>query len=358
MNRYVLWKLLFLSLILSCGETEPASGDTDPIHRISLNETSYEVSVIDLLPKKFHYTIKAQGRIIPKRSVELSFNISGKIDKIWISNGSYIKKGAPIARLYNTSQKLELEEAQVRLKKSKMEFENLLAEFSDSLRRSYWPRIRENLSLQAGIEQSEISLRKARYQFDQSVLRAPFDGLIDGLSVSEGSLISPGEKIASLQDISKLKVSVEVLEFDISRIKSGTSVSIFPLFDPGRKSVGKVTEIDPRVKKDGYVTVIVELSYDESLIAGMSVNVQFDVPVDESLIVPSTAVVQKSGKPVVFTAEDNKAKWNYVTLGKENGKEVQIVDGLEKGQQVIVSNNLQLAHDTPIEVKTLNTQTN
>ena len=67
-------------------------------------------------------------------------------------------------------------------------------------------------------------------------------------------------------------------------------------------------------------------------------------------MVAKEAIVMKSGKPVVFTEENGLAKWNYVSTGRENGKEIEILSGIKAGQNVIVSNNLQLAHDAPIIV--------
>ena len=81
----------------------------------------------------------------------------------------------------------------------------------------------------------------------------------------------------------------------------------------------------------------------------MNCTAVIKAPASRSLIVPKEAVVMRSGKAVVFTLQDGKAKWNYVAVGKDNGKEVEIKEGVTAGQKVITTNNLQLAHDAPVK---------
>lgn len=75
------------------------------------------------------------------------------------------------------------------------------------------------------------------------------------------------------------------------------------------------------------------------------------IPARKTLLVPKEAVVIRGNRPVVFTVEGNLAKWNYVEIGRNNGVEIEIISGLTKADQVIVSNNLQLAHEAAIKIE-------
>jgi len=111
-----------------------------------------------------------------------------------------------------------------------------------------------------------------------------------------------------------------------------------------------VKEINPRVdSKTNLVNVIVQLNATKAMMPGMSVQITLKVRGKETILVPKEAVVIRSGKEVVFTLEDNLAKWNYVKIGSANGKDVAVLEGLKQNQQVIISNNLQLAHDAPVK---------
>lgn len=81
----------------------------------------------------------------------------------------------------------------------------------------------------------------------------------------------------------------------------------------------------------------------------MNASATILVPNEKSVIVPKSAVVIRNGKAVIFTYEAGLAKWNYVVVGRDNGKEVEILDGLVEGMKVIINNNLQLAHDSPVK---------
>ena len=80
----------------------------------------------------------------------------------------------------------------------------------------------------------------------------------------------------------------------------------------------------------------------------MHVQAIMSLPYDQHIVIPKEALVVRSGKFVVFTAKNKLAKWNYVTIGRENGKEIEILEGLQQGDSVIITNNLQLAHDATV----------
>jgi len=347
MNRYVL--CLWIFTVLSC-TPEKDNSTEDRSEFTQIQDSAYTVSIIEISKKKFSAPINVLGKVVPYRSVPLSFNSSGKLNEINFTNGSYVRKNAVIATLYNEREKLNVREAQVALRKANRDFEDLLAEFPDSLRRAFWPRIRENLALKAGIEQKQIALEKAELELEGTYLTAPFSGIIDGLKLQKGEIITSNTELVTIQDIQKYHVEVELLEFDVQKLSSQTNATVSTLYDQQKIYKAQIQEIDPRVKPDGYVAVKLELLGKSDFMAGMSVQVLIEVSHEESIVVPKEAVVKKSGKAVVFTVEEEKAKWNYVTLGKENDDEVQILEGIKLGNKVIVSNNLQLAHDTPVKI--------
>ena len=101
------------------------------------------------------------------------------------------------------------------------------------------------------------------------------------------------------------------------------------------------------------IQVKLQVSKPQGLLPGMSANAVIRLPQNENVIVPREALVMKSGRPVVFTFEDGLAKWNYVEVGEDNGKELEIISGIDHGKEVIISNNLQLAHDARVAVSSL-----
>ena len=129
---------------------------------------------------------------------------------------------------------------------------------------------------------------------------------------------------------------------------------VVPVALPGKAYVGQVSEINPFVNGQGLVLVRARISHpDRQLFEGMNVRVRIERRLANQVIVPKSAVVERSGRKVVFTvvteAGPRKAKWNYVTIGSENETEVTISEGLKPGDEVITAGNLNLAHDAVVK---------
>jgi len=114
-----------------------------------------------------------------------------------------------------------------------------------------------------------------------------------------------------------------------------------------------VYNINPYVDENGMVIVrlkiISDKEFSKSILFPVELQCYYKVPLGKVLLVSKDAVIFRNGKAVVFTCENGKAKWHYVKTGKDNGKEVEIKDGLELGQKVITTNNLQLSNDAPVQ---------
>ena len=81
----------------------------------------------------------------------------------------------------------------------------------------------------------------------------------------------------------------------------------------------------------------------------MNASAEINVPQKRGIVVPRKAILLRNNRPVVFTWEAGFAKWNYVSLGAENGEVIEILEGIQAGSEVIISNNIQLANNTPVK---------
>jgi hypothetical protein len=111
-----------------------------------------------------------------------------------------------------------------------------------------------------------------------------------------------------------------------------------------------IVEINPKIGTNGLFKIKLDLESPRNVFLGANMQVKIAVPQRETLVVPKKALVIRSGKKVVFTEENGLAKWHYVTTGLDNGEEIEILEGLKESEKVIVSNNLQLNHDSPVSV--------
>ena len=141
-----------------------------------------------------------------------------------------------------------------------------------------------------------------------------------------------------------------MLESDIAMISLNQKAEIYPISNTSTALEGRVTGINPKVDENGLVQVAIRLTSSQNLLPGMNARAIIRAPQSNSLVVPKDAVVYRSGRAVVFTIENNESKWNYVEVGKDNGQEIEILDGITSGSTVITTNNLQLAHQAPVQI--------
>lgn len=314
-----------------------------------LADTAFSVTTELIQPSVFYQTITARGTLRSVRFTNLSFPQAGRIVQLAVPNTARVKKGQLIARLENDRMVISLEEARIALANTWSLYENELAAFGDSTHyEANWERIKEKIALKSGLQAAQIAEKRAAFELSQTYIYAPFDGVLEGLVLREGDVAAAFATIATLLDPSSFEVVIDVLEFDMGYLAKGHSMEVSPLAFPNLIVKGYVTEINPRVDSRGYIRVIGQLQSQPYLYDGMSVSVLLKVPIGERISVPKEAVVIKSGRNVVFTLEQQLAKWNYVEIAEDNGHRLVISEGLPAGKEVIISGNLQLAHDSPV----------
>jgi len=150
-------------------------------------------------------------------------------------------------------------------------------------------------------------------------------------------------------DTRGLEVQFTVLENELGFINIGDNMKIVPFSLPRLEVSGRVSEINPWVNENGMVHIKANVDYHARLVEGMNMRVSTFRSAGRQWVVPKTAVVLRTGKQVVFTTVDGKAIWNYIDTGFENATEYTIAsETLKEGDQIIVSGNINLAHESPI----------
>jgi RND family efflux transporter MFP subunit len=204
----------------------------------------------------------------------------------------------------------------------------------------------------SGLLSAQIAVREAERNLEKTEIKAPIAGAIADLQVKKGSLVNAGDEVCLVLSTNLLEMKVKILESDIVFVGKGQKAEVYPVSGAGDGISGTVSSINPKVDENGLVQVTLNLQQSGSLLPGMNARAVIRAPQNNSLVVPKEAVVYRSGRPVVFTVENEEAIWNYVEVGKDNGREMEILEGLTNSQPVIISNNVQLAHQAPVQVIT------
>jgi RND family efflux transporter MFP subunit len=208
--------------------------------------------------------------------------------------------------------------------------------------------------VKSGSEQNKAQYELAQYELQHSTLVAPFDGIVANLFAKSHNMSNPSEPFCAIIDTRGMEVDFTVLESELPMIKNGDKVQVAPFSDTSTTYTGRIAEINPLVDEKGMVHVKAQVDGNHKLFTGMNVRVSVYRSLDNQLVIPKSAVVLRSGKQVAFTLIDGKAYWNYIHTGLENAGYYTIIEGtkesLKEGDVVIVTGNINLAHEAPVAV--------
>lgn len=352
---------LFLS---SCHSThsseevaEEAKSDSLPSTTTKQNQEPIETYI--LTGKTFYQELSGNGKVAAQRAAEIRFKTTERIAHIWVKNGERVRAGQRLAELDKFRLEHSLAQAKDNLEQSKLELQDVLIGRGYSLeeidRKMAANDDEFNLArVKSGYNKALIAYELATEELANATLTAPFSGVVANLTAKADNLSSTGEAFCLIIDDARPEVTFNVLESELAMVKPGYRVAVIPfaITDPSARVWGEVIEVNPYVESNGMVKVKARVTNNGQLIEGMNVKVTLRQPLDESLVIPKSAVVMRSGKPVVFTLTHGKAQWNYVKVLAENSDSCIVAprskeyEGLSAGDTIVVRGNLNLAHDT------------
>ena len=208
-----------------------------------------------------------------------------------------------------------------------------------------------------GLTSKYISYKKAKIDYDNTTIKAPFTGYIAGLNIVEAENINSSTQICKLVDIGTIKMEIPVLESEVSHLVEGRNVEVIFNAFPSETFKGKIKHISPVVDEQNKTCkVIVHIKNsgkDSTIKPGMNGNVTIEGEIYKNkLIVPKEAVIVRDNRKLIFIVDEktNKAKWLYIKTGLENFDFVEVLTELEVGMKVIITNNYTLAHDADVKV--------
>lgn len=291
---------------------------------------------------------RSTGRLIPDEEVDLAFETSGKITNIYFNEGSAVKKGTLLAKINDKPLQAELKklEAQLPLAKDRVfRQKSLLAK--DAVSQEAYESVNTDLEkLYADIE-----LVKARIA--QTELRAPFDGIIGLRFVSEGAFANSTTVISKLTKITPLKIEFSVNERQTDGIKPGTIVEFSTVNDLNTYKA-TVYAIESNLDRQT-LSLKARARYPNPgghLKPGHSAKVEIKLQeIRNTIAIPSLSLIAEMGKDIAYVYKNGKAHQVVLKKGMRTNSAIQIIDGLNKGDTLIVSGVMQLRDGMPVVIE-------
>jgi len=329
-------------------------------------------TVASAFPSQAITALNATGRVSASRKAAVSTKATGKLEYLGVQEGSVVKAGQVLARIENKDVVATQDQAQANVRAAKANMEQGLAELRDAeanLRRTEdlakknfisgaqldtaiarHDRALAGVAAQKGqIGVAEANLRATNVGVEQTIIRAPFDGVILTKNANVGDIITPFSSAAdskgavvNIADMTTLEVEADVSENSLSKIIVDMPVEIQLDAFPDLRLLGRVSRIVPTVDR-AKATVLVKIEFvekDNRVLPDMSAKVAFlqrALTAEERKSVTAiqpAAIVKRDGKDVVFVVDEkNVAKMVPVTPTDKIGDLVR-VSGVKPGDRV------------------------
>lgn len=332
------------------GRSEPEMAQSTPSARSGgsrgQGSAPLKVYVHDVKPRTLNETITANGTLLANESVDLRSEISGAITEIRFEEGAKVQAGDLLVKTNDSELAAQLQRTlfRIELAKSQESRQQQLIERGGTSREAFDEAVNSVRVLEAEADLIRAQLRKTE-------IRAPFDGVVGLRFVSLGSYLTPTTRIATLQDLDRLKVDFTISERYMGRVHPGTPIT-FTVAGLPERFTGEVYAVEPAVEVETRSTLLRARATNPNrrLLPGAYVSVE--VPLDQikdAILVPTTAIIPGLNQRSLFVIENGRAVARGVETGIRLAREIQIVSGLKAGDQVITSGLLQLRSGMPVE---------
>jgi membrane fusion protein (multidrug efflux system) len=327
-----------VAIILVAGALVPrllSSRSRDPAPEARAAETTaVPVQTVTVVPQTLTERLSTTGTVRANEEVELVAEISGKVSGINFREGSRVGKGQLL---------LEIDDEQLRAERDRAAYRLSLAERSEARQRrlldegltsqeEYDFALNELNVLRAELELAEARLVKTR-------INAPFEGVIGLRDVSIGSYLTPQTRIATLQDVDPVKIDFSVPEKYVRHLREDATIQ-FRTKASEREHTGTIFAIEPLVDLDTRSLTVRARSPnpDGELVPGAFADVNIVVRrIEGALAVPSRAVIPELEGKKVFVYESGEAQPRPVETGLRTAELVEVTQGLEPNDRVIVT---------------------
>src|ERR1700677_38636 len=336
--------------------------------------------------------LNASGYVTPRRRATIAAKITGRVIGVYFDEGVHVKEGQILAKLDDSDVKRALDSAvadrnstRAQIADYEVQLKNaeLLVHRSKELQAAgvQSQEILDNAVTSADSLRAKIALTKeqvaaaesrineAQQAVDNTVIRAPFEGIVVSKDAQVGEMVSPISAgggftrtgIATIVDMNSNEIEVDVNEAYIARVVPEQRVTAVLDAYPDWQIPSKVRTVIPTADRQK-ATVKVRISFiklDPKILPDMGVKVTFlgDEPkkkagaIEPVATVPTAALRDDNGSRIVYIVKDNKLARRAVKPGNPRGSDTEIFAGLIPGSQVVTKGLPELHDGTSIQLK-------
>jgi len=349
--------IVFVEHLFSCSRTK--SEESQDAEKRQYIQQQNPVDVMILENDMFRKELVNNGKLTALRKGELKFRVSEQLEEVPVRNGEHVRPGQLIASLVPFTYRQQLNSSAIKVKQSRLEMQNvLIGQGYNTLDTLQIPaHIYQMSTIKSGYADALQSLKTAEFNLESTRLTAPFGGVLANITKKKYEQVGSGDVFCTLIDDSEFEVEFKLVENEIRSISRGDEVQVIPFSDGAKNYTGRITEINPLIDENGLILVKAQVKNPGGLIEGMNVKVLVEKEVAGQMVVPKSAVVLRQNQEVLFKYTHGIAFWTYVQTVAENSTSYSVIAHpdkggiLEPGDTIIVSGNLNLAHESEVVIQ-------
>lgn len=297
-------------------------------------------------PVRFVDSIDAVGTAHARESTTLTSTVTERVESLRFTDGAYVQAGTVVAVLRAVEQNADLASAEAREREAQQQ----LVRLRELQQRGF----ATNASIDTQIatrDQARAAAGAIRAQIGDRIIRAPFSGVVGLRRISPGSVVTAGTEIATISDISSIKLDFTVPERFISAVEAGQNIEARAQAWPGEVFRGTIEGIEPQVDAITRSVAIRALlpNPERRLRPGMLLTVSIVTNPRDALAVPELALVAQGDRQFVFRLDEkNVANRVPVEVGMRSGGMVEITGGLKRGDRIVADGVVKVRDDAEV----------
>ncbi len=290
--------------------------------------------------------VEIMGTVQAAESASIAAKISGNITQILVSPGSRVKKGALLASISAGEISAKLLQVQAQLEQATR---NLTRE--QSLLKKNAATVEMVKTLEETKKIAEAAYNEARTMLSYATIKAPFDGMITKKHANVGDLATPGSPLLQLESETQLQVITHIPESLVLKISIGDRL---PIYIPAAELeiIGIVQEVAPTADtRSRTAQVKLTIPSLSKIRSGQFARVSLPGTRGSALLLPETALQPFGQMERVFIVVDQIAQLRLVKTGLRHGSKIEILSGIEPGEQIVVSADTKLQDGQPVTLQ-------
>lgn len=288
------------------------------------------------------------GTVRARDAVTITAKVTALVTAIRFGEGQMVREGEPLVLLDDVGVRAELDQARAQLDDARSQLQR-----GQRLESGLAIAAQRLDTLGAQARQAEGRVRQAQAKLEELRIVAPFAGRVGLRQISPGTLIQPGTPITTLDDTTRVRVEFAVPEVFLARLRPHAAVTARSAAYGERRFRGEVTVVDTRIDPaTRTVRLVSEFdNADEALRPGLFLTVELLLAQRErAMLIPEEAIDPLGDKAFVFVVRDDRVRRMEVLLGQRLPGEVEVRQGIDAGDRVVVRGVNRLRNDAPVRV--------